>query len=93
MALLNQLYRSDSVIVYDEIFDTNEDIIISCLMTSPSGSLGNIELDNANNSLLALEDNTLLDLNLPNDFDNLTVFLMDARVPGLTGGCLFARAQ
>lgn len=80
---LNALYNYGGVVVYDTIFDADEDIIISCLMSSPSGA-SNFETQN--NPLLLTEDNKLLDLNVPKDFDNFTVFLMDARVPLLTGG-------
>ena len=80
---LNALYNYGGVIVYDNIFDADEDIIVSCLMSSPSGA-SNFETQT--NPLLLTEDNNLLDLNVPKDFDNFTVFLMDARVPLLTGG-------
>ena len=80
---LNALYNYGGVIVYDNIFDADEDIIVSCLMSSPTGA-SNFETQT--NPLLLTEDNNLLDLNVPKHFDNFTVFLMDARVPLLTGG-------
>ena len=89
MSELKQLYNYGGIVVYDGIFDSNEDIIISCLMSSPSGSFN---LETEDNPLLITEDNKILSLNVPTDFDNFTVFLMDARVNALTGGGIYSSA-
>ena len=53
-------------------------------MTSPSGDIG--ELQTEDTSFFALENGNNLKLNIPNLFDNFSIFLIDARVDVLSGG-------
>tara|TARA_A100001515_G_scaffold29132_1_gene22595 strand:- start:14160 stop:15479 length:1320 start_codon:yes stop_codon:yes gene_type:complete len=79
-----QFYRYGSTILYDGIFDIDQDIIVSCLVTSPSGIIGNLQTEDT--GFLKYENGDTFELNLLNLYDNISIFLVDARIQFLSGG-------
>ena len=90
MASSQKNYNFSSVVLYDQAFDTKDDIIVSFVRSNEeSEHLGFIKLegDSFDSRLLDLETELedKLSLNIPNVFDNLCIFLYDSRMPALTG--------
>ena len=79
-----QFYRYGSTVLYDGIFDIDQDIIVSCLVTSPSGNIGDLQIQDER--FFLLENGEGLKLNVPNLYDNISIFLLDANVSLLSGG-------
>ena len=84
MSKARSIYHFSSTVLYNEVFDPRDDLIVSLVRTNEeSGNLGAIQLegDNVGGDLLGIESGTgSLNYNFSNEFENLCLYIFDSKV-------------